>query len=381
LPHNSVLMEEAFEKHENVVSVIFNPWRFQSEAHLLGSFFTTLADVLGKALTTKIEDVGTLFEKYGSLLSVASINIFGGLAQVDLGKGVQSLGDSLSTVELDELKERIEKVLMEADKRIVVLIDDIDRLDRQEIQAIFKLVKLSADFENTTYVLAFDEEVVADALGEKYGSGDIEAGRSFLEKIIQVPLHLPPAGKMQLRKAAFEGIDAALDLSGIQLDQDKINALVRQFIDGFEVCLVTPRQAKRYANALLFALPLLKGEVNPVDQILLEGIRIFYPRLYRFIRVRHEVIFSARRTESHRQQEKDRIGGDLEGAIENLTQSEKDSAKELLQIMFPWLKNIFGNMSYGSEWDKVWSKEQRICSEKYFHRYFQYAIPVGDVSD
>jgi hypothetical protein len=34
----------------------------------------------------------------------------------------------------------------------------------------------------------------------------------------------------------------------------------------------------------MFALPLLKGEVHPVDQTLLEGIRVFYPRLYMIIR-------------------------------------------------------------------------------------------------
>ena len=39
-------------------------------------------------------------------------------------------------------------------KRVIVLVDDIDRLDRREIQAIFMLVKLSASFDFTSYVLA-----------------------------------------------------------------------------------------------------------------------------------------------------------------------------------------------------------------------------------
>ena len=56
---------------------------------------------------------------------------------------------------------------------IIVLIDDIDRLDKYEIQAIFKLVKLTADFVNTIFVLAFDKFIVADALGEKYSDNNI----------------------------------------------------------------------------------------------------------------------------------------------------------------------------------------------------------------
>ncbi len=85
--------------------------------------------------------------------------------------------------------------------------DDIDRLDKQEVQAIFKLVKLSADFPFVSYVLAFDEEMVAAALAEKYGN--LEAGKKFLEKIIQVPLHLPPVRSEILRDLCFEGINAA----------------------------------------------------------------------------------------------------------------------------------------------------------------------------
>ena len=67
------------------------------------------------------------------------------------------------------------------------MIDDIDRLDRTETQAIFKLVKLSASFNHTSYVLAFDDEIVAAAIGEKYGQGGLEAGRAFLEKISGPP--------------------------------------------------------------------------------------------------------------------------------------------------------------------------------------------------
>ena len=58
----------------------------------------------------------------------------------------------------------------------------------------------------------------------------------------------------------------------------------RHFVDGLEPRLTTPRLGKLYANALTFALPLLKGEVDIVDLMLIEGIRIFYPNLYAEIR-------------------------------------------------------------------------------------------------
>jgi hypothetical protein len=375
------LMEEAFNSQQNVVTINFNPWHFQSESQLLNSFFKTLADGLGKKLSKKVEELGQVLTRYGSLLSLASLSIFGDVAQISPGEGVRELGQTLSTVELEELKKRVELLLRESGKRIVILIDDIDRLDRQEIQSIFKLVKLSAGFENISYVLAFDDEVVAHSLGERYGAGGATAGRSFLEKIIQVPLHLPPADQVTLRQLVFEGIDATLQLNEIELPHEDLQSFVRYFVDGLQIRLQTPRQAKLYANALSFAIPILKGEVHPIDQMLIEGIRIFYPKLYDIIR-EHPRAFLGRSTrerpdETSRKKSLETIHAGLEG----LSNLEQQAAQDLLKVLFPCVEEVLGNTYYGPKQEQRWLKEQRICSDFYFDRYFQYAIPTRDVSD
>ena len=107
-----------------------------------------------------------------------------GVVQVKPGDAAKGVGEAMSNVGLDALRRRIEGMLDETNKRLVILIDDIDRLDRDETHAIFKLVKLSASFRHTSYVLAFDDSVVSAALGERYGAGGAPAGRAFLEKII-----------------------------------------------------------------------------------------------------------------------------------------------------------------------------------------------------
>lgn len=372
------LMEEALAEHGHVVVVRFNPWLFQSEELLLRGFFATLAEALGKALPRKHEELGNLLKRYGMLLSVASISI-GGVVQIKAGEAVKGLGEALSTVEIDELRSRVEQFLEESGRRVVVLIDDIDRLDRAETQGIFKLVKLSAGFNHTSCVLSFDDEIVAAAIGEKYGQGGIGAGRAFLEKIIQVPLHLPPPDEMALRTVTFEGVDAAVSGSGITLSQEQMDAFVRHFVDGLEPQLGTPRHAKLYVNAITFALPLLKGEVHPVDLMLLEGVRTFYPKLYRAIRDNPEYFLKGA-GDNHQQREarRQRVGGVIDEALEGIGVRDKDQVrKRLLEVLFPRL----GNMGYGPEWDKQWAREQRICSEQYFKRYFTYSVPPGDVSD
>jgi hypothetical protein len=366
------MMAEALEeKNSRAMVVRFNPWHFQSEDNLLRGFFATLADSLGQSLPNRKERAGDVLKKYGALLSLGSAG---------LGQVAKDLGSALSNVGLDDLKRRIDTLLAESGKRLVILIDDIDRLDRDETHTIFKLVKLSANFNHTCYVLAFDEEVVSASLGERYGSGGQEAGRAFLEKIIQVPLHLPPADNVSLRQLAFEGAERALLEAEISLEQGRVDAFVRHFVDGLEPRLQTPRLAKLYANALGFALPLLKGEVDIVDLMLIEGIRVFYPKLYEAIRDQPDLFLRApgRRRQLRVEEQPLPLEVLLEKALPGMLREDWETVRDrLLERLFPRI----GNMEYGGDWERIWAAQQRICSAQYFPRFFTYGVPNGDVPD
>jgi len=199
---------------------------------------------------------------------------------------------------------------------------------------------------------------------------------------VQVPLHLPSADQLSLRQLTFDGVDAALRLSSIDVNEEQTQAFVRHFIDGLEIGLTTPRQAKRYANALSFALPILKGEVHPVDQMLIEGIRVFYPSLYTIIRENADIFL---RTAQHLLRddsaENKRAVDTIAKGLEGLDAAEQQAAKELIQVLFPRLKGVYGGTHYGADWDERWEREQRVCSDQYFHRYFSYAVPPRDIPD
>ncbi len=359
------MMTETLSKYENIVTIKFNPWIFQSEELLLRGFFATLADALQKTLPTNKEKFGTILNTYGSVLSFIS-----------LGEAAKDIGKSLSTVSIDEERKKIETILEDEQAKVVVFIDDIDRLDRNETHAIFKLVKLSANFRYTTYVLAFDHEVVSAALGERYGQGGQEAGQAFLEKIIQVPLHLPPAEEISLRNLAIHGVNAALTHAEIKLTQTQADTFLVRFIDGFQNQLTTPRLAKLYSNALMFALPLLKGEVNPIDLMLIEGVRVFYPRLYKKIHDNPSIFLGGieQKYQYGTQKPDDEVGLLLRQSIPNLTDKEYLNIRQnILEPLFPRVSNT----TYANDW----AAKQNICSYLYFHKYFLYAIPSGDISD
>ena len=372
-------VEKELTQYEHILCIRFNPWRFGDETQLLLSFFSLLAESLGESLKTQRERFGDFLQKYASIVSPLSLSL-GGIG-VSPGQSAVEIGKQLSGVELHELRHRIERVLSDCNKRVVILMDDIDRLDKSEIYTVFKLVKLTADFDHTAYVLAFDDVMVANALQERYSSGKTESGFSFLEKIVQVPLNLPHAHPIELRRLCFQSVDSALSDSSVTLNEQQVQSFVRDFEDGLEVRLKTPRMCKRYGNALSFALPILKGEVNPVDLMLIEGMRVFYPTLYAVVRDNPQIFIGSIDHHSDTKKLKEKTEAVILSVLKHFTDQESESAKKLLQAIFPKVYGLLGETRYGPDWHERWAREQRICSPNYFNRYFTYAVPADDVSD
>ncbi|CCH01949.1 Phage T7 exclusion protein [Fibrella aestuarina BUZ 2] len=384
------------------IQITFNPWRFTDEAALLISFFNKLASELKKhisyetaiaisqkswvkrtyekitkpedqPLKTASENIGELIQKYGK-----TVSIFG------VGDAAETIGKAIANTDLDVLKERIEKLLAENKKRIIIYIDDIDRLEKSEIHSIFRLVKLTGNFLYTTYVLSFDQDMVASAIGERFGSGDKRAGENFIEKIIQVPLNIPKAQPDALKKFCFELVDKVLESADISLSENDVQRFVLQFTSNILPQLSTPRLAVRYGNSLSFYVPLLKGEVNMVDLLLVEALRIFYPEHYFFVKENSSVFLKSYNSPYNRYNNES-LKADAKAQLDELNKKSKkignSDVSNLLGDLFPNLNAIFsaGNFYSGSTDD--WYLQKRIASPKYFDRYFSYTVVNGDVSD
>ena len=363
------MLREALSE-ESVIIIEYNPWFYKSDAEsITRAFFRTLGAALQKNPIFSRENIG---------LTLSTV----GRAVPSIGEALGKLGDKLSEADLEAVKAKVGDILKRHQKRVVVFVDDIDRLDRKDIQTLFKLVRLVGDFAYTTYVLAFDDEIVAAALGEAYGGGDASAGARFLEKIIQVPLHLPPANRQILREVVFKSFDRVVAENSLTFDRDQGSELGNAFVAGFDPVLKTPRQAKLVDNAITFAVPILKGEVNVVDQILIECVRVFYPALYRLIRDNQSLFLGSGRSnwnsdDSERAELRNSLIADAM-ASHGLTEGEMTNLNAmLLQKLFPRT----GRADYGADWEEQWGAEQRICSRDYFNRYFNYSVPRGDISD
>jgi hypothetical protein len=114
-----------------------------------------------------------------------------------IGRPFENLGKLLSDSSLKEQRIEIFNMMKNAQRTIVVLIEDLDRLDRDEILMMLKVVRHTANVPYVAYVLAFDDDMVARALDGAYG-GHPNSGSEFLEKIIQLPFAIPAIGQRRL---------------------------------------------------------------------------------------------------------------------------------------------------------------------------------------
>lgn len=366
-------IEESLNDNQDVICIKFNPWRFGAEEELLKAFFQDIAHAIEAKLFTRTDKAKDAVKSFAPAIT----SIFGA---AEVGQAISSF---IPSIELQKLKERIEGELERAQKRVLILIDDVDRLEKTEIHALFRLVKLTADFKYTAYILAFDKDIVAASLQDRYANSSHNAGEAFLEKIIQVPLHLPLIDQSVLIKFCFQGIDEALTVAGIELTQDQASDYASKFTRYFSSVVTTPRKAKLYGNILLFSLPILKGEVDTVELMLVEAIRVFYQPIYDMLRINKE-LFSGTFTEvryTNNNSEKEKIKQLIDQAIGLCKHVDKEKIIELLKDLFPKINSSYHNTFYGSEWYTVWDEKQRVCAPNYYSRYFTYSILEEDISD
>ena len=193
------------------VSVVrFEPWNYLTSEQLLAQFLKEVGSALDKDVHGRRTLFGKLFGKlcgkrpevlnafaaYSEALLItagAAASLAGaplaGVAVPALGKRLASrLRKSAERAgSVSSKKQRLEEELLKFDGRVVVIIDDIDRLPNDQVRMVFQLVASLAKLPKINYLLSFDEEVVTRALSEVQNCD----GAEYLEKVVQVPVHLP----------------------------------------------------------------------------------------------------------------------------------------------------------------------------------------------
>jgi predicted KAP-like P-loop ATPase len=376
LEHIDELSKDIPDEEKQIV-LRFNPWNFSDQNQLISQFFKQLSGVLKrKGLGEEARKAGEQLENYGALFEpLALVSLFGPGAVV-VGKCVSWLGSVLGkwgkqrSGDLVLIKKTLNTSLSKLKRKIIVVIDDIDRLNNVEIRQIFQLVKSLCDFKNTIYFLVFDKHVVIKALSEVQAG----EGSDYLEKVVQVPFEIPTISKEDLHDFLFSQLNS-LGISEEKWGQTYWGNI---FHSGLKYFFRTLRDVNRYINALRFSFEMVKDLVNPVDFLAIVGIQVFLPDVYYGIRDNKDLFVGISKSGSQTitDQEKKRCD-EILARNQSIPQ---DVLLDLLKRLFPKLESVYSNNNYGADWLDNWRKEGKVCSPDVFDVYFQLTLPANEVS-
>lgn len=280
--------------HKEHESIIFNfdPWLFSGHQDIVSQFFTQMkaqVEICPTKISQNTMKILNRFFSYGShLKKVPTLGgQISGWAFTGLNAIIESKIES-SVKSILEIKQEIIKELQKSDEKIVIIIDDIDRLTSDEIRELFRAMKAIADFPNIIYLLAFDEDIVISALNYEFCSthNDSRSGLKYLEKIVQFTIPLPMIGENQLKEYTEKIIfdEKFNDTTSSLIESTRWTDI---YHNGLRHFLKTPRNVIRLNNALRMLYPSVKNEVNVVDFVSLLVIRLNYPELYNHIKDDH----------------------------------------------------------------------------------------------
>lgn len=357
-------------QERNIAVIDFNPWMFSGAEQLVEAFFIEISAQL--KLRPGLEEIGKDLGEYGEAFSGMGWLPFVGPWVERGNKALKILSKLLQRKHegIGGRRLKIEKALATLDNPVVVVLDDIDRLTTSEIRNIFKLVRLTANFINIVYIVAFDRVRVEAALAEEG-----IPGRDYLEKILQVGFDLPVVSPKLLNAQIFDSINKAL--SGVESKEPFDEGLWPDvFIEVIRPLLRNMRDVRRYATAIGGTARELDGEVALVDVLGLEAVRVFLPDVFRKIPESIAGLTSA----SHLH-----FGGQgdppiLKGQIEQLIQIAGDQAevvKAAIQRLFPGGKRHIGGSHYGDSWKGQWLRERRVAHEDILRLYLERVMGEG----
>ncbi|HLJ91397.1 MAG TPA: P-loop NTPase fold protein [Candidatus Angelobacter sp.] len=359
---------EATAGNEKLHIMRFNPWNFADQNQLVFQFLRQFgAHLRGDH---KIKDIAALLSDYAETLAPPlDLLPFGNWLSSGVKVAHKLFG---STKDVTSLFEQIATKAKKLRHRTVVLIDDIDRLTAVETRQIFQLVKQTARFPYVIYILAFDREAVAASLKEL----GVDSGEEYLEKIVQVSFDIPPIPEAALTSFITTSIDKLVaTYEPGHFDAVRFGNL---FYAGLRNRLRSLRDVIRFINGLEFGFGLIGRELNSVDFIAIEALRIFYPQTFNVIR-NNKAHFAG-----HVDALLELSGAkEYETRLNNLLTSNgaiSDELQSLLIELFPKLSYAYGRTKYGHEFEIEWEKTHRVAAKRYFDTYFSLTLASWEVS-
>lgn len=404
----------------------FSPWEWAAQEKITASFFQEVSKSInrkdksksGKKLAATLKKYGrylntgeevisglssalpTLFvlatligvggnfsnETWVNNVSTLLLFVLGGwAAALKWGKGI--LGKLSGNIEetakekeqsLSDIRQELSALLLTRKAPLIVVMDDLDRLTSSQLRMVFQLIKANLEFPNVVFLLLFQRDLVEDKMNDGK-----QLGRDYLEKIIQVPFDIPQIEITRLHSLLFNKLDRIIEQDKYAASMFDSGRWGNIFHGALKIYFDNLRSVYRYTSTLSFHFTLLKGrsafEVNPVDLIAIECLRVFEPDVYKEI-ARAKEIFTKNGSDRYGRSQ-DSTSALINGILDKTSPDKREALKEMIKQLFPTIEWALGGAQYTGDFARTWLREMRVCHPSNFDKYFQFSIPSGELSN
>ncbi len=370
-------IEESYASDKNRPIIIkFSPWNYSDKNNLISLFFNDLESQINKKANDSLKKkLGKVLVKYKDTLDILSlVPTIGPSISLALKSGAEYMESDLNKLpNLEETKSELEEALSQSSQKIIVVIDDIDRLSNSQIRDIFQLVKQVGDFPNIIYILLMDKEIVSRALTEVHNID----GNSYLEKIVQVPFEIPELDKVKVENLFIDKVNAIIDDTDITNSTTYWNHI-------FEYCIKpyisTLRDINRVINVFQFKYYALREETYLVDLLALTTIEVLEPDLYKWIRGnKHNLVYSQSSNYIFNVKEQPDFEIIYTNEFINLELNPDISIKSVASLFQTFDKDLNKNYSI-FESESELRRQKRLAHPEKFDLYFSFDLDSVKVS-
>tara|TARA_B100000508_G_scaffold55003_1_gene42593 strand:- start:12663 stop:16178 length:3516 start_codon:yes stop_codon:yes gene_type:complete len=259
----------------DTIFIEFSPFLNHNEEQVIHEFFTQLSNKLSER-SGRLSNLITVYSE--KLANLEDKNPW-----FSLFKLARNSRESRSA---QELYDQIEDCIRELEIKIIVAVDDLDRLNAQEILQVLKLIRNTSNFPNMVFLVALDKEYVINALKEEKDY----MKESYVDKFFQYEVHVT----IEIREKLIQKTKDLLkqSLSKVLKDKDYLGKIISSFqtLEDVHLFISNYRDVVRFVNQFLIDFTISNVsytalEIENRDLFRLTILKLFAPSLLRDLKM------------------------------------------------------------------------------------------------
>lgn len=349
---------DCIDKDEQFIIINdFEPWLSENKESLLNNLINTI--LVKSKLEIPKKDIDFFIKSISELV---------------LGKKYfSSIIDILKSHEDNQIKNivfDINYLIEKSNKKIVFIIDNLDRLRPENIFLMLNIINNVLDFNNLIIILSYDKKEIGKSLES------INISTSYLDKIVQKKIILPLMRPEDMYNIYLKTILKLLNSSNIEHSTNDVKLFV-EILSNNQVGL---REFKRFVNTSILPFIFNSRKISIIDFLVLEYLRSSNIELYNYIYVNQEYFISSDQGMEmvFRYMDEESMNAKINSVFDNAG-IKQNLEGQLLSLSFPNVKNyienkkryknIVQNSRYNPEYIEI-QKNKRVSSGKFFNLYF-----------